>query len=412
MRRWARRINVASTISGVAPPDSPSIAEVEGTLDHHPERPSCHFAPEAIKTIEGEDEVVLIEFTYGGGATFGGDGGDCGENPGSDLQGVLLASDGVSYSDSLGGDGDFLALSDCSLSEAFGRPCNVPSLPNALWIDALLGFSGYLRFDPPIAEITFRVCSDQSHGLTAWDSLGNQIVPETVGPSNGTSQDLDLYCDSEGWEEFGIQASGYDISRVRLRRWDPGLTYWDDMTFRRASSCQPGLAFPDGPTGDPILDEPAVQNGLYEALEAGNAFDPDKSARVEELGWIFERPDGTVYVKRIPPLEQTACSNIPSSGAVPDDLGDVAIAGFHTHPFADGDILPTSCGDKAGYPYDAVTWGGPSYHDWEDIIKELEAFDIPYYVIDLDNVYAAPGYLPEEQRAGIPKYSWTEDQSC
>lgn len=43
----------------------------------------------------------------------------------------------------------------------------------------------------------------------------------------------DLYCDPEGWEEFGIQASGYDISRVRVRRFDGGLTAWDDMTFRR-----------------------------------------------------------------------------------------------------------------------------------------------------------------------------------
>lgn len=78
-------------------PDSPSITEVEGTLDHHPERPSCHFAPEAIKTTEGESEVVLIEFTYAGGATWGGVGGDCGENPGPNLGGVLLAADGVGH---------------------------------------------------------------------------------------------------------------------------------------------------------------------------------------------------------------------------------------------------------------------------------------------------------------------------
>lgn len=225
-----------AALAAACQPDSPSITEVEGTLDHHPEQPSCHFEPEAITTVEGDDEVVLIEFTYGGGATWWSSS-PCHENPDS-VTGVLLPADGVSFGDSVGADGDFIAQQDCAYSQA---DCvhNVPSPVNAIFIDALLGTSGYMTFDPPVSEVSFRVCSNQTHGLTAWDSLGNTIVPETVGPSNGFYQDGDLSCDPEGWEEFGIQASGYDISRLRLRRWDPGYTWWDDMTFRREAS--PGI---------------------------------------------------------------------------------------------------------------------------------------------------------------------------
>lgn len=227
---------VLAAVATGCQPDSPSITEVEGALDHHPERPSCHFEPEAITTLEGGDEVVLIEFTYGGGATWWSSS-PCHENPDS-VTGVLLPAAGVSFGDSVGADGDFIAQQDCAYSQA---DCvhNVPSPVNAIFIDALLGYSGYMTFDPPVSEISFRVCSNQTHGITAWDSLGNTVVPETVGPSNGFYQDGDLSCDPEGWEEFGIQASGYDISRVRLRRWDPGYTWWDDMTFRREA--QPGI---------------------------------------------------------------------------------------------------------------------------------------------------------------------------
>lgn len=203
-------------------PDSPSITEVEGTLDHHPERPSCHFAPEAITTIDGEDEVVLIEFTYGGGETWSDPPGQCGEDPGPNLGGVLLAADGVSYGDSVGADGDFITLQACETVDPQLADCayNMPSPRNSIRIDALLSYTGYLTFDPPISELSFRVCSSQSHALAAWDSIGNLVVPDTIGPSNGSIVGGDLYCDPEGWEEFDIQASGYDISRVRLRRFE------------------------------------------------------------------------------------------------------------------------------------------------------------------------------------------------
>lgn len=114
-------------LSVACQPDSPSITEVQGTLDHHPERPSCHFAPEAIKTVEGEDEVVLIEFTYGGGATWGGVGGDCGEDPGPNLGGVLLAADGVSYGDTVGADGYRNSRLECARTSRTRWRLGIPS---------------------------------------------------------------------------------------------------------------------------------------------------------------------------------------------------------------------------------------------------------------------------------------------
>lgn len=309
-------------LSVACQPDSPSITEVEGTLDHHPERTSCHFAPEAIRTIDGEDEVVLIEFTYGGGETWSDPPGQCVEEPGPDLGGVLLAADGVSYGDSVGADGDFVTLRACETMDPQLGDCayNMPSPVNAIQLDYLLGFTGYLTFDPPISRLSFRVCSSQSHALAAWDSIGNLVVPDTVGPSNGSSLGGDLYCDPEGWEEFGIQASGYDISRVRLRRFDPGFTAWDDMTFRREAP--PGIECTSVQRGEETtcsilvaVDE--VESWKFEGDSASVAGPPfvfsDSPARRDGVGRqggrVRQRVGGRRH--RQHPADANGCSRDP-----------------------------------------------------------------------------------------------------
>jgi hypothetical protein len=144
---------------------------------------------------------------------------------------------------------------------------------------------------------------------------------------------------------------------------------------------------------------------------------PDSSARRERGGAIYRSPIGdTLIFKAFPDANATPCQ----SHILPDQSVPVywIVAFVHTHPFHDGDILPTNdptCTKKAGavYAYDAVTTGGPSTDDWNAQNSGEQVPDgpglgsyhsVPFYVVDADNIYRGDTGTKPSDRWRTPKF--------
>ena len=137
-------------------------------------------------------------------------------------------------------------------------------------------------------------------------------------------------------------------------------------------------------TGDARLDDPVVQEALVTALVLSEWTNANTELRLEHGGYIYERTDGTRYVRFTPdPLGQTGCSVKPGP-PLEEAPSDTAVAVLHTHPFSHNDVLPQNCGaPKAGSPYNAQIYGGGSLEDW----SFANSNGVPVYIIDLDQVY-------------------------
>lgn len=148
----------------------------------------------------------------------------------------------------------------------------------------------------------------------------------------------------------------------------------------------------DCPTGDSLVDNPAVRAGLEDAwrLSGADSAGLSPSNRREHGGYGFGDPIhdplhvGTYQMSRSNPADGPCTSaNVPGSyGSL------VPLLSFHAHPFGIGDQLPSNCidnfqaGDVAFY---AHGYGGLSGADW------LRSFEdqLPVLAIDRDSVYIA-----------------------
>jgi len=368
-----------------APPTG--VVEVEGEgFDA-----SGYHLPKAEKQLVNGREVVVIGFENDSIA----DDASFTISPFVAVEGATFGSD---TPDSLwiSCPGNDVASPTCAAFE------NAPS-PTRGARSSGFGYDAVLTFDPPVSSVSFRYTAyiTNDHTLNAFNASG-QLIASSFAPGTDETSDEEPYLNTWGTVSVDVES---DLIRKVVYS-GVGVPWLDDLTFSRKARCSDIFA---EPTGDPILDRPEVQEALYDALVEGGAFSPDIEARLEEGGWIFERPDGTTYARRTEdPLAQTACGMVPG-GAFPLDPEDTPIAGYHTHPFSDGDILPSgSCDLNEPHTYDAFRHGGPSYEDWEDLIKES---GIPHFVIDLDNVYAVQQYVPESERANTPSHQWT-DSTC
>lgn len=364
--------------------DSPTgISEIDGHASSH----GTYHIPQADRTVVDGKEVVLIGFendSLDDDVAFTID-------PFTDVEGATF---GTADYDSV-----WRACPGRSGCAAFENP---PSPTRGATINGV-GYAAVVRFDPPVSSVSFLYTAyiTNDHTLYAYNSAGH-VIASAFAPGNDETTNEEPFHNT--WDTVSVEVDSDLIRRIVYS--GVGVPALDDLTFTRKASCDDIFA---QPTGDPILDRPEVQTALYDALVEGGAFSPDIEARLEEGGWIFERPDGTTYARLTEnPAAQSACGLIPG-GAFPDNPEDTAIAGYHSHPFSDGDLLPSSsCDLDKPHTYDAFSHGGPSGPDWEGIIKDS---GIPHFVIDLDNVYAVQEYVPPSQRASTPAHKWT-DSAC
>jgi hypothetical protein len=132
------------------------------------------------------------------------------------------------------------------------------------------------------------------------------------------------------------------------------------------------------PTGDSILDSPAMRQGLEQAWLNSDPNDVTTANRRERGGFIFDSSGTWIYVL-YPSPNDTPCSNTNTPSSFPG----TPIAEFHTHPFHLGDHLPSACGNNVQY---GNQHGGPSASDWQRANND----NLPQYILDADSIYVAP----------------------
>lgn len=101
-------------------------------------------------------------------------------------------------------------------------------------------------------------------------------------------------------------------------------------------------------TGDPVLDDPAVQDGFSDLWEASNPDASDPNARQERGGWIVREPTGALKVVAFSDVTYGGCTIYANDGYSPNPPGN-AVGWVHTHPFGF---------DEIAYACGFVDWGG------------------------------------------------------
>ena len=272
-------------------------------------------------------------------------------------------------------------------------PLNIPS-PSHIAYSNGPPYQNFIEFDPPVRSVEFYYASRDGWG-GAGGAGGADTIPVWVLDQDFYSLDKVILQTNNSslpvsvWDLAQLSAPTDSITWLRI----DALTYIDDLRITRGLDSIPDPPDPepcdsifDQPTGDSFLDSSEFQEGLYDALVESGAFQPDLEQRLETPGYLYERPDESLYWKhKTGLLTQTACGNTPG-GPEPDDPNDVTVAAYHTHPFHHRDLMPQACPDKAGAEYNANIFGGPSSQDWW-VVRQNNG--IPTYVIDLDNVYKA-----------------------
>jgi hypothetical protein len=156
-------------------------------------------------------------------------------------------------------------------------------------------------------------------------------------------------------------------------------------------------------TGDSRLDDPVIQEALVTALMLAEWQNPNIELRLEHGGYIYERPDGTRYVRFTPdPLDQTGCGFKPGA-PLAEAPADTAVAALHVHPFADGAVLPQNCNAAPGATHEAQLYGGGSQRDW----LFTDENSLPVYIIDPHNVFRLDqGTSPSNRGANPNVWAW------
>jgi hypothetical protein len=174
------------------------------------------------------------------------------------------------------------------------------------------------------------------------------------------------------------------------------------------------------PTGDPILDNEALRNQLMAAMARSNPDStPESMKRREVGGLIFRSVDDLgvtrYYFKEAPSYKsQTPCLNDWDgfSGNHPDDM---AVAVFHTHPNAPGEMVygcpgkdaaqfPGDPGKKPKQVGDASKTGGGSVEDW----NATDGWGYTQYVMTKNGLISRLDLkTPKPKRASNPNmWNW------
>lgn len=171
-----------------------------------------------------------------------------------------------------------------------------------------------------------------------------------------------------------------------IRRLDlapaPGDYVAYDVSFVADTICPP--------VGDSLLDAPAVNHGLKDALRNSNPDATPGTGQKKEIGgYIWKALDGRYYTQEVADPTATECTyNIQPLPVAPES-GSSAVGKFHTHPSAPGEAA-YGCLGWAQTPDDGLPpakadpdrpkSGGGSDDDWA-----ATSDTYPVYVITKTN---------------------------
>jgi len=249
---------------------------------------------------------------------------------------------------------------------------------------------------------------------------GGFVVPGSTTPATVGSFSLDAgFFDAVGSTELkwfdasgtligsqvntGLGIETFTVTAPGIASWSIGLIASDPLGFAIDNVCFDPVCNTmfDNPTGDPVIDDPNVQAGFLDAIQKSGAFDgTPKNNRLEHAGYVYRRPDGSLYTVLNPsPQIQTPCEVTPGP-PMPQDPNDEPIAGFHTHPHTPGSQGP-SC---LGIPYNPFRTGGGSTDDWNNFVEGSPPTTM--FVIDKEYVYRNDPGVPTTQRRNAPRHRW------
>jgi hypothetical protein len=152
-------------------------------------------------------------------------------------------------------------------------------------------------------------------------------------------------------------------------------------------------------TGDPIVDDPDVSQGLASLWTQSNA-DASLNNRVEKAGWIVEYPVGQFSIVQFTGTEQFGCGDYKN---VPLPAQGTVVGFVHTHPYWVGEAI-VDCNLRNFQEYD----GTPSEVDraTSDALGNFFGLGrpLPGYIIDKDGYYRYDGQgntaTPRRPRCG------------
>ena len=124
------------------------------------------------------------------------------------------------------------------------------------------------------------------------------------------------------------------------------------ISFRVDSTCPP--------SGDALLDEKNVRDGIRDAMASSLA-----NGGVERGGRVWKMVDGSYkYIAAIDP-SATPCGFSFTPVTPPAGAEYTSPSGlFHTHPSYTNDVVPAACGYPSGSYFDNGRNGGGSLKDW------------------------------------------------
>lgn len=137
------------------------------------------------------------------------------------------------------------------------------------------------------------------------------------------------------------------------------------------------------PTGDPVLDDADIRQGLSDELFRSRP-NPDGSGRTERRGYLYQEADGSYLLVPANDPTGTMCGFTFEDLPVPPEIeGATFIGDYHTHPNNHREILTGCLGQPPGEVWRANRKGdsgGGSDGDWEFANVRGKS----HYVVDID----------------------------
>lgn len=239
-----------------------------------------------------------------------------------------------------------------------------------------------ITFSSPVRNVSITADDPTYAGnmVIAYDSVGNEIMRSNFAYSGAPGNYI---------ESTRLLAVS-QIKSIHLVPAAADYVAYSGLSFDPADTCPP--------TGDPYLDSIGTRTALSRAWRDTYADSTPTSVRKERGGFILQDTlTGSITAATGYDTTATPCVNSPRPPN-PIPANSRVVASFHTHPFRNGDLLPTSCNkpnDTRTYAYDAVTHGGLSNNDWGYSTRQ----GIPVYAVDADSIYQGQPGVNNNARA-------------
>jgi hypothetical protein len=141
---------------------------------------------------------------------------------------------------------------------------------------------------------------------------------------------------------------------------------------------------PCPPTGDPVLDDPAVRRVMQEELALSRPSPEWGSSRTERRGYVYLKDDGTYIFVPANDDTGTMCGFTFEDLPIPPNIEGATFKGdYHTHPNKHLEPLTGCLGQAPGEVWKATRkgeTGGGSVGDWDFTNVRGQS----HYILDID----------------------------